>query len=38
MSEINVKIIKNTITRLLAGREHSQYELLKKLLQRDFEY
>jgi regulatory protein len=37
MAENDVKIIKNTITRLLAGREHSKHELLKKLLQRDFE-
>jgi len=37
MAENDVKIIKYTITRLLAGREHSKHELLKKLLQRDFE-
>lgn len=37
MAENKVKIIKYTLTRLLAGREHSQHELLNKLLQRDFE-
>lgn len=37
MAENEVKIIKYTITRLLAGREHSKHELLKKLLQRYFE-
>lgn len=38
MSENNIKTIKHTITRLLAGREHSKKELLKKLLVREFEY
>ena len=37
MAENDIKIIKYTPTRLLAWREHSQHELLKKLLQRDFE-
>ena len=37
MAENDVKIIKYTISRLLAGREHSKHELLKKFLQRDFE-
>lgn len=37
MAEKDIKIIKYTITRLLAGREDSTHELLKKPLQRDFE-
>ena len=37
MAENDSKIIKYTITRLLAGREHSKHELLKKLLHHDFE-
>ncbi|WP_299072642.1 regulatory protein RecX [uncultured Paraglaciecola sp.] len=37
MAENDSKIIKYTLTRLLAGREHSEHELLKKLMQRDFE-
>jgi regulatory protein len=37
MADKDVKIIKYTITRLLAGREHSKHELLKKLLLRDFD-
>lgn len=35
MTDNPVKIINHTITRLLARREHSQQELLTKLLQRD---
>lgn len=37
MPENNTNIIKHTITRLLARREHSKAELLKKLLARGFE-
>ncbi|MCF2950187.1 recombination regulator RecX [Paraglaciecola aquimarina] len=37
MAENNIKIIKHTITRLLARREHSKSELFKKLIERDFE-
>ena len=37
MAENDPKIIKFTITRLLASREHSQHELLNKLLQRKFD-
>ena len=37
MAENEVKIIKYTITRLLAGREHSKHELLKKLMNRDYD-
>jgi regulatory protein len=36
MTDSDTKIIKFTITRLLARREHSQYELLNKLILRDF--
>jgi hypothetical protein len=36
MAENDVKIIKYTISGLLAGREHSKHELLKKILQRTF--
>ena len=37
MAENDFKIIKYTITILLAGRENSRSELLKTLLLRDFE-
>jgi SOS response regulatory protein OraA/RecX len=37
MAENDFKIIKYTITILLAGRESSRSELLKTLLLRDFE-
>jgi SOS response regulatory protein OraA/RecX len=37
MAENEVKIIKYSITMLLAGREHSKHELLKKLLIAYFE-
>jgi regulatory protein len=37
MAENDIKIIKYTITRLLTGREHSKYELLKTLLPRYYE-
>ncbi|MGJ8678729.1 regulatory protein RecX [Paraglaciecola sp.] len=37
MPENNTKIIKHTITRFLARREHSKSELLKKLAERDFD-
>jgi len=36
MAENEVKIIKYTIALLLAGREHSQHEWLKPLLQQVF--
>lgn len=35
MQQDTTKIIRHTITRLLAKREHSQHELLAKLKQRD---
>ena len=38
MADNDVKIIKYTITRLLAEREYGKHKLLNKLLQRDFEH
>ncbi|MGS2720458.1 regulatory protein RecX [Paraglaciecola aestuariivivens] len=38
MTEKDTKIIKSTLTRLLAAREHSKHELLTKLLERNFDY
>jgi SOS response regulatory protein OraA/RecX len=38
MAENEVKIIKYTITRFLAGREYSKHELLKKLMLPDFKH
>ena len=37
MTDNDVKIITNTITRLLASREHSRNELIRKLQQKGFE-
>jgi regulatory protein len=37
MSEDQAKIINHTITRLLSRREHSQFELIQKLVARDLD-